>query len=130
MVSTDANNVTDPTWACFVDGIKFSDPPPTSQPPENNWVLCILPEIESGSHELTIQVQSTGRAFYFDHLYYWPLADAVFETAVLVYQNTDPALTYSSGWTSSNNQRVTNENGAQVALNFHGAPFRRCFTEK
>jgi hypothetical protein len=68
MVTTDANNVTDPSWNCFVDEIKISNPEPTFKFPEDNWLLCEQPEISSGSHILTIQVQSKGRAFCFDCL--------------------------------------------------------------
>jgi hypothetical protein len=107
-----------------VDGIKISEPVPASQPPENNWILCQQPQIAAGLHNLTIQVQSRGHAFYFDNLYYWPLADAVFESAVLIYQHGDPSLTYGSGWTrGAIGQAETNEIGAQVALDFHGGRF-------
>ncbi|KAJ7232655.1 hypothetical protein B0H12DRAFT_1239568 [Mycena haematopus] len=90
-VSTNpATNVTDPTWDCFVDDIKISNPDPTFQYPENNWVLCEQPELTASSHVLTIQVQSKGQPFYFDYLLYTPPPDASFDTAVLLYPNTDP----------------------------------------
>ncbi|KAJ6594904.1 hypothetical protein B0H19DRAFT_1366640 [Mycena capillaripes] len=120
MVSTDANNVTDPTWDCFVDGTKIGNPQPTFQFPENNWILCDGPEIAAGSHVLTVQVQSKGRAFYFDYLVYTPLPDATFETAVLIYPNTDPAVSFGSGWRTFGGENGTNTKGSQVALKFHG----------
>ncbi|KAJ7353426.1 hypothetical protein DFH08DRAFT_856850 [Mycena albidolilacea] len=116
--STDANNVTDPTWDCFVDGIKLPPAKP-SQFPENNWPLCQQDTIASGSHVLTIQVKSQGQAFYFDSLVYTPILDAVFPSAVLIYADGDTALNYSSGWKEAGEQ-VTQTQNAQVTLNFHG----------
>ncbi|KAJ7802224.1 hypothetical protein B0H14DRAFT_3488731 [Mycena olivaceomarginata] len=98
--STDANNVTDPTWDCFVDGIKLPPAKP-SQFPENNWPL------------------RKGQAFYFDSLVYTPTLDAVFPSAVLIYVDGDTALNYSSGWKEAGEQ-VTQTQNAQVTLNFHG----------
>ncbi|KAJ7853600.1 hypothetical protein B0H13DRAFT_1642854 [Mycena leptocephala] len=120
MVTTDANNVTDPSWDCFVDEIKISNPQPTFKFPENNWVLCEQPQISSGSHVLTIQVQSKAHAFYFDYLVYTPPPGASFESAVLVYPNTDPSVSFGSGWSAFGGENGTNSNGAQVAVNFHG----------
>ncbi|KAJ6594897.1 hypothetical protein B0H19DRAFT_1247529 [Mycena capillaripes] len=122
MVSTDANNMTDPKWDCFVDGTKIGNPQPTFKFPENNWILCDEPEIAAGLHALMIQVQSKGCAFYFDYLVYTPLPDATFETAVLIYPNTDPAVSFGSGWRTFGGdlENGTNTKDSQVALNFHG----------
>jgi hypothetical protein len=120
MVTTDANNVTDPSWDCFVDEIKISNPQPTFKFPENNWVLCEQPQISSGSHILTIQVQSKAHPFYFDYLVYTPHPGASFESAVLIYPNTDPSVSFGSGWSAFGSENGTNSNGAQVAVNFHG----------
>ncbi|KAF7376853.1 hypothetical protein MSAN_00102800 [Mycena sanguinolenta] len=114
-------NVTDPTWDCFVDGEKISNPDPTFQLPQNNWLLCEQSTLAEGSHVLTVQVQSKGRPFYFDYLKYMPPPDASFETAVLCYPNTDPSLSFSSGWRSLvDGAKVTNEYGSQVTLSFQG----------
>ncbi|KAJ7657307.1 hypothetical protein DFH06DRAFT_1045289 [Mycena polygramma] len=119
-VST-VNNVTDPTWDCFVDEIAISNPQPAFKFPENNWVLCEQPAIASGSHVLTIQVQSKGQAFYFDYVVYTPPPDETFETAVLIYPNTDPSVSFSnSGWGTFGGENGTNVKGSQVALNFLG----------
>ncbi|KAJ6479401.1 hypothetical protein C8R47DRAFT_1019085 [Mycena vitilis] len=119
-VST-VNNVTDPRWDCFVDDIAISTPQPTFQFPENNWVLCEQPAIASGSHVLTIQVQSKGQPFYFDYLVYTPPPDETFANAVLIYPNTDPAVSFSStGWGTFGGENGTNVQGSQVALNFLG----------
>ncbi|KAJ7842065.1 hypothetical protein B0H13DRAFT_1731810 [Mycena leptocephala] len=120
MVSTDANNVTDPTWECFVDERKIDNPDPTFKFPENNWLLCHQPQISSGSHVLTIDVQSKGRAFYFDYLVYTPPPDASFESAVLIYPATDPSVSFGSGWSTFGGEYGTTTNGAQVILNFLG----------
>ncbi|KAJ6594903.1 hypothetical protein B0H19DRAFT_1247535 [Mycena capillaripes] len=119
-VSTDASNVTDPTWDCFMDEIKIGNPQPAFPHPNNNFILCDQPEIAAGSHVLTVQVQSKGRAFYFDYLVYTPLPDATFETAVLIYPNTDPAVSFGSDWRTFGGENGTNTKGSQVALNFHG----------
>ncbi|KAJ7089063.1 hypothetical protein C8R44DRAFT_818741 [Mycena epipterygia] len=120
MVSTDSNNVTDPTWDCFVDEITISNPQPTFKFPENNWVLCDQPQIASGPHVLTIQVQSKGQAFYLDDLVYTPTADAGEGSSTLIYPNTDPAVSFGSGWTTFGGENATQTRGAEVALNFQG----------
>ncbi|KAF7358204.1 hypothetical protein MVEN_00868900 [Mycena venus] len=115
------NNVTDPTWDCFVDEIQISNPQPTFQFPENNWLLCEQPQIAPGSHNLTIQVQSKGQAFYLDYLTYTPLPDASFDTAVLIYPNTDPAVSFGSGWSNIGDlENATNVFGSDISLFFHG----------
>jgi hypothetical protein len=119
-ISTDSNNVTDPTWDCFVDDIQIGNPQPTFPFTESNWELCDQAQIASGSHELRIQVQSKGRAFYLDRLVYTPPPEATFESAVLVYPNTDPSVSYGAGWTVLGGQKTTNTKNSQVALNFHG----------
>ncbi|KAJ7162493.1 hypothetical protein C8R46DRAFT_955439 [Mycena filopes] len=122
MVTTDpATNTTDPTWECFVDEIPISNPQPTFPYPENNWILCDQPHIAPGAHALTVKVQSRGRAFYLDSLVYTPLPDdAPAASAVLIYPNTDPAVSYGSGWGKLGGENATNVKDAQVALNFHG----------
>ncbi|KAJ7849350.1 hypothetical protein B0H14DRAFT_2765447 [Mycena olivaceomarginata] len=120
MVSIDSNNVTDPTWDCFVDEIKISNPNPNFKFTENNWVLCEQPQIAAGSHVLTIQVQSKGRAFYFDYLMYTPPPDASFDTAVLLYPTTDPSVKFGTGWRTFGGENGTNDFGSEVSLAFHG----------
>ncbi|KAJ7173077.1 hypothetical protein C8R43DRAFT_840649, partial [Mycena crocata] len=119
-LTTDANNVTDPTWDCFIDEIKIEKPNPTFQYAENNWLLCDQSPIASGSHVLTIMVQSKGQPFYLDSILYTPLPDAARESAVLEYTNVDPAVSFGSGWRQWGAQNITQTTGAQVALNFHG----------
>jgi hypothetical protein len=121
IVSTDANNVTDPTWSCAVDGIPIRNPDPTFGSPENNWPLCEQDTISSGQHVLTVQVTSKGQAFYFDSLIYTPPPDALFQSAVLIYADGDPALSYSPGWKEAGEQ-VAQTAGTQVTLSFHGEP--------
>ncbi|KAJ7440779.1 hypothetical protein B0H11DRAFT_1750498 [Mycena galericulata] len=119
MVST-VNNVTDPTWTCSVDEIPISSPNPTFKFPENNWVLCQQSQITSGSHNLTIQVQSKGQAFYLDYLVYTPTPDVSLESAVVIYPNTDPSVSFGAGWSTFGGENGTQTNEAQVSLNFHG----------
>ncbi|KAJ7685467.1 hypothetical protein DFH06DRAFT_1074925 [Mycena polygramma] len=116
----------DPTWICFLDEIAIPLPNPTFDFIENNWVLCQQTQLTSGSHNLTVQVQSKGQAFYFDDLMYTPLPDVNFESAVEYYQTTDPGVSYGSGWAvskatnSTTSEPQTQTHGAQVALNFYG----------
>ncbi|KAJ7020040.1 hypothetical protein C8F04DRAFT_1014661 [Mycena alexandri] len=119
IVSTDANNVTDPTWTCTVDGIAIQNPEPTFQFPENNWPLCEQNTIPSGQHILTVEVTSKGQPFYFDSLIYTPSPDAVFESAVLLYPDGDPALSYGPGW-KEDGEQVAQTANTQVTLNFYG----------
>ncbi|KAJ6511520.1 hypothetical protein C8R47DRAFT_1191175 [Mycena vitilis] len=119
-ITKDANNVTDPTWDCFVDQIKIENPNPTFQFGENNWMLCDQSQIASGSHELSIQVSSKGQPFYLDQIAYTPLPSVNYDVAVLEYPNTDPAVSFGTGWQPWGVQNVTQQTGAQVALNFHG----------
>ncbi|KAJ7236837.1 hypothetical protein C8J57DRAFT_1144565 [Mycena rebaudengoi] len=119
IVTTDANNVTDPTWTCSVDGTEIPIKDAAFRFPENNWPLCEQDTISPGAHTLTIAVKSNGQPFYFDSLVYTPLRDAVFESAVLLYGDGDSAISYGPGWTHDGEQ-VTQETNAQVFLNFHG----------
>ncbi|KAJ7054253.1 hypothetical protein C8F01DRAFT_1259996 [Mycena amicta] len=116
---TTANNVTDPSWDCFIDEIKIANDP-TFQFQENNWPLCTQATIAPGAHTLKIQVHSTGHPFYFDYLKYTPLPEDTFNSAILVYSSTDPSVRYSSGWVTFGGENATDVKGAQVTLNFHG----------
>ncbi|KAJ7231995.1 hypothetical protein C8J57DRAFT_1480807 [Mycena rebaudengoi] len=119
-IATDANNATDPTWDCFVDKVKIASPNPTFKFPENNWVLCDAPELLPGSHVLSVTVQSKGKTFFLDQLTYTPPSGAAIDSAVLIYPNTDPAVSYGSGWGPLAYENITQSKGAQVALNFFG----------
>ncbi|KAJ7121026.1 hypothetical protein C8R44DRAFT_671777 [Mycena epipterygia] len=119
-ITTGANNVTDPTWACFIDEIPIENPQPTFQFPENNWLLCDQSKIAAGSHVLTIQVQSKGQPFYLDNILYTPLPGTIVDSAIVEYTNTDPSVSFGTGWQSLGGENVTQTAGAQVALNFHG----------
>ncbi|KAJ6580520.1 hypothetical protein DFH09DRAFT_1275671 [Mycena vulgaris] len=96
IVSTDANNVTDPTWSCTVDGIEINNPNPTFPFPENNWALCEQDTMTLSPHNLTVQIKSKGQPFYFDSLIYTPPPDAFIQSAVLLYSDVDPALSYTT----------------------------------
>ncbi|KAF7368341.1 hypothetical protein MVEN_00155600 [Mycena venus] len=119
-VKTDINNVTDPSWECFVDGAKIDNPQPTFPFGENNWNLCKAPDIAAGSHELKIRVISSGQPFYFDYVTYTPEPTDEFAEALLLYINGDSAISFSSGWQSIGGGNITVMNGAQVSLDFEG----------
>ncbi|KAJ6580512.1 hypothetical protein DFH09DRAFT_979214 [Mycena vulgaris] len=118
-VSTDANNVTDPTWTCTVDGIEINNPDPTFGSAENNWVLCEQDTMTLAPHNLTVQVKSKGQPFYFDSLTYTPPPDAFIQSAVLLYPDGDPALSYGPGW-KHDGEEVAQTANTQVTLSFHG----------
>ncbi|KAJ7439766.1 hypothetical protein FB451DRAFT_145463 [Mycena latifolia] len=118
-VATDANNATDPTWSCLVDGITIPSPDPTFSSQENNWPLCRQDTIASGSHVLTVQVTSKGRPFFLDSLVYTPPENALFESAVLIYPHWDPTINFTSGW-KEDGEELTQTQNAQVTLSFHG----------
>ncbi|KAF7325217.1 hypothetical protein MKEN_00566000 [Mycena kentingensis (nom. inval.)] len=87
-VSTNANNITDPSWTCFVDELPIPQPDPTFPYPENNWELCRQYTLAPGAHTLRVEVTSAGGPFYLDY------------------------LNFSDGWA----QGMTNVTGAQVRL--------------
>ncbi|KAF8198144.1 hypothetical protein K438DRAFT_2016262 [Mycena galopus ATCC 62051] len=122
--TTLADGTLDPQWGCTVDQIPIANG--TNEEflfPENNWLLCNQDTLVPGPHTLTIKVQSKGTPFYFDRFMYTPLPGVEIDGAVVDYAFGDPAITYSSGWvfyTVENTQNITQTNGAQVTLNFHG----------
>ncbi|KAJ7753542.1 hypothetical protein B0H16DRAFT_1418692 [Mycena metata] len=121
VVTTDANNVTDPTWACFVDGIQIPQVDSTFKYPENNWELCSQDTITPGPHNLTIQVQSKGQGFYLDGITYTPTPNTTFESATTtIYKHLDAAITYDSNWANVSGEHVTQTTNAQASLSFHG----------
>lgn len=128
-IATGANNATDTTWACFIDEIPIENPQPTFQFAENNWLLCDQSKIASGSHVLTLQVQSKGQPFYLDNIIYTPLPGTIVDSAVVEYTNTDPSVSFGTGWQPWGSQNVTQTAGAQVALNFHGKQSRPILVE-
>ncbi|KAJ7321612.1 hypothetical protein DFH08DRAFT_818471 [Mycena albidolilacea] len=109
---------------CSVEGIEI--PSSTFKFPENNWPLGNQPQMASGVHTLTIQVKSKGQPFYIDHLEDHSLPEAFFQSAVLVYWYSDPALTYGAGWTEDDGMS-TQMAGSNVTLSsysklFHYSP--------
>ncbi|KAF7303907.1 Peroxidase [Mycena indigotica] len=115
------NNLADPSWDCYVDDVRIPNPDPTFRFEENNWLLCAEDSISKGSHTLRIQVHSAGRPFYLDYIKYRPLSGEVSRSAsVVAYSNTDPAVSFSTGWVTFGGENATDVNGAQVALHFRG----------
>ncbi|KAF8198143.1 hypothetical protein K438DRAFT_1759552 [Mycena galopus ATCC 62051] len=123
-VTTLADGTFDPQWSCTVDQIPIADG--TNEQftsPDNNWLLCNQETLNPGPHTLTMNVQSKSTPFYFDTIRYTPLPGAEIDGTVVDYAFGDPAITYSPGWvfyTVDNVQNITQTNGAQVTLNFHG----------
>ncbi|KAK7002196.1 hypothetical protein R3P38DRAFT_3367466 [Favolaschia claudopus] len=77
--------------------------------------------------QFPLQCAIERQKFYLDYILYTPLPDASFETAVLLYTPTDPAVSFGPGWSDSTNssnssdgEKTTNHHGAQVSLTFHG----------
>ncbi|KAJ7642154.1 hypothetical protein FB45DRAFT_1126463 [Roridomyces roridus] len=118
MITDPTTNATDPAWQCLVDGKLI--PNSTFSLPESNWPLCSIGTLAPEEHVLTVQVQSQRRPFFLDSLVYTPVPGAVFPSAVLIYPDRDPALTYSSGQWKEAGEQVTQIPGASVTLEFHG----------
>ncbi|KAJ7642124.1 hypothetical protein FB45DRAFT_716234, partial [Roridomyces roridus] len=104
-------------WQCLVDGKPI--PNKTFTGSESNWPLCSLGTLTPEEHQLKVLVQSRTRPFFLDSLVYTPMPGAVFPSAVLIYTDSDPALTYSAQWEEAG-EKVTQIRGASVTLNFHG----------
>ncbi|KAF8198139.1 hypothetical protein K438DRAFT_1584541 [Mycena galopus ATCC 62051] len=124
-VTTLTDGTFDPQWSCTVDQIPIADG--TNEQftsPENNWLFCNQETLNPGPHTLTMKVQSKSTPFYFDTIRYTPLPGVEIDGAVVDYAFGDPAITYSSGWafhtTAGNTANITQTNGAQVTLDFHG----------
>ncbi|KAJ6544562.1 hypothetical protein DFH09DRAFT_928210 [Mycena vulgaris] len=93
------NGVVTPTWTCLVDGVAISEQNPTLQFPENNWDLCAQSQLSTGTHTLTIDVQTTGLMFYMTICCtHTPTADVDLDGAVLEYRNMDESVSFQSGW--------------------------------
>ncbi|KAJ7082031.1 hypothetical protein B0H15DRAFT_912536 [Mycena belliarum] len=120
IVST-IDNVTDPTWECFIDGKEISYKDNTFQYAENNYDLC-HGTVPPGSHTLTVQVHSKKQPFYLDSVTYTPGGDVVPAAAVVLYTHLDTAIRYSpkANWTDVSGQHVTQLTNAVVDLSFHG----------
>ncbi|KAJ7642129.1 hypothetical protein FB45DRAFT_738035 [Roridomyces roridus] len=118
MITDPTTNATDPAWQCLVDGKLIPIKPFNF--PESNWPLCSIGTLAPEEHLLTVQVQSQTRPFFLDSLVYTPVPGAVFPSAVLIYPEGDPALTYSAGQWKEAGEQVTQTPGASVTLEFHG----------
>ncbi|KAF8079315.1 hypothetical protein FPV67DRAFT_110212 [Lyophyllum atratum] len=111
-----------PPWECFIDNTSIGSSTP-SPFHENNWLLCEVDHLSDGQHELTLNVSMRqGTTFRVDYLQYTPsgnLSDS--ENAVVLVENTDPALSYDSDWREVDGvAHMTTTQGSQVTLNFTG----------
>ncbi|KAJ7642130.1 hypothetical protein FB45DRAFT_737824 [Roridomyces roridus] len=111
-------NATDPAWQCLVDGKLI--PNKTFTSPESNWHFCSQSTLAPEEHLLTVKVQSQTKPFFLDSLVYTLVPEAVFSSAVLIYPDGDPALTYSASQWKEAGEQVTQIPGASVTLEFHG----------
>ncbi|KAG5638613.1 hypothetical protein H0H81_011503 [Sphagnurus paluster] len=110
----------DPSWECFVDQISIGATAPF-QYAENNWYLCQQNSLKDGPHEITINVTTTGTAFWLDYLLFTPSPTLSFNETVLLVQNTDPAIKYDSNWGDLGGvANMTTVKGAQARFNFVG----------
>ncbi|KAJ7824782.1 hypothetical protein B0H14DRAFT_3145532 [Mycena olivaceomarginata] len=120
MVSIDSNNVTDPTWDCFVDEIKISNPIRISSSPRIIGVLCEQPSDCCWLACFDNSSPVEGAGILLDYLMYTPPPDASFDTAVLLYPTTDPSVKFGTGWRTFGGENGTNDFGSEVSLAFHG----------
>ncbi|RDB25412.1 hypothetical protein Hypma_007554 [Hypsizygus marmoreus] len=116
--TTHASNA-DPTWDCYVDGIRIEATKPFFAR-ENNWQLCRQNAIPDGQHELTVNVTSAGPTFAFDYIQYTPPPNARLDSAVIRLDPTDPALHFSDGWNKLGGAMATNKPASNVTFEFTG----------
>lgn len=76
----------------------------------------------NGSHELVVNVTSKNTHFFLDRLQYVPSNDTMFENALVMIPNTDHSISYSPGWSSSDDfvANMTKTTSAYVNISFTG----------
>jgi hypothetical protein len=113
----------DPTWECFVDNVSIGATA-YFQYPENNWLLCQKPQLNDGSHVLTVKVTSGGHTFWFDYIRYTPSASVSTTTSILLVDNHDPAIVYGPGWGALGSTATFTTNlGSEMSFDFTGTLF-------
>lgn len=110
-------SVTDPQWACSVDGNGIDSSNPPFGNAENNLLFCHSDSLMNGSHTLTVDATLVeNQTFWFDHLEYIPSSTVSLENKMILLPREDPALQFGSAW----NNYATKVMGARFALNFYG----------
>ena len=86
-------------------------------------MFCEKLDLIDGPHQITVNVTSvTGQVFWFDDIQYVPSANVTEPFAYVRVENSDPAISYSSGWSGIGNiANMTTSPGAQMHFNFVGA---------
>ena len=113
----------DPSWECFIDGVSIGSTSPFPYA-ENNWQLCDQSTLNDGPHTLTVNATSNGQTFWFDYILYTPSASSSTKIADIWVNNTDPDISYGSGWSDIGNfANMTTTLGSQVQVNFTGTCF-------
>ncbi|TFK31635.1 hypothetical protein BDQ12DRAFT_729381 [Crucibulum laeve] len=114
------SGVLDPWFECFIDGIRIDDS--SFWAIENNWLICQAPNpFTDGKHELTVNITSASTTFWLDDIQYVPSPDVPLDTATILIDNTDPAITYDDQWHASGDSvRMTTKTGGSMPFNFIG----------
>ncbi|KAF8079375.1 hypothetical protein FPV67DRAFT_115127 [Lyophyllum atratum] len=107
-------------WECFVDNTSVGAVKP-SLFHENNQLLCDADVLTEGAHELILKINMrNGTTFWVDYLQYTP-SKVPNNTAVLLVEITDPAISYDSNWRAVDElANMTDTRGAQMRFNFTG----------
>jgi hypothetical protein len=110
----------DPSWECFVDNVSIGATKPFEFA-ENNWTLCETSDLVDGTHEITVQVNTAGRTFWFDRLQYTPSPSLSLDSAVLVVDNHDPGILFDSKWGAlGGSANMTQTSGSTATFLFTG----------
>ncbi|TFK44043.1 hypothetical protein BDQ12DRAFT_740375 [Crucibulum laeve] len=119
---TNTSGVIDPTWECFVDGLRIG---PASFPGPsqfNNWALCDNGDsnLVDRPHELTVNVSSRGNTFWLDSIQYVPSSQVPLDDKTVRLDDSDPSIKLD-GWEPLGDVAVmTQKAGATMTMDFVG----------
>ncbi|KAF8151509.1 hypothetical protein B0H34DRAFT_664724 [Crassisporium funariophilum] len=114
------NNVANPSFECFVDGVSIESEEP-SKDPLNHWPLCGTSKLHDGEHVFTLNATVRNRrTFWFDMLDYIPTRGTVDQADICV-SSVDPRIHYGPGWKVWGGlANITSEAGSKVTFEFTG----------
>ncbi|KAH9484522.1 hypothetical protein JR316_0004004 [Psilocybe cubensis] len=116
------SGVIDPSWECFVDNISIGQSKP-SIAVDNYWTMCDHDQLVDGQHVITVNATvMKEQTFWVDQIRYVPSSYVPLDTAAVVVDNTDPAITFGDGWSNLGNFcNATNAANSIVTFPFNGA---------
>ncbi|PPQ70554.1 hypothetical protein CVT26_013141 [Gymnopilus dilepis] len=110
--------VSDPSWACSVDGSKIPTNPNTIA--GNRLKLCGTEGLSDGPHNITVEVTSSDQhTFWLDYIRYLPPPGVNSDNAPLRIETSDSQISYGPGWKTYNGQ-LTQQTGTTLSFVFQG----------